>query len=52
MISTTTGDVETIRELAETIKTRRGDIEAWTRWGSQLRAHRELSRLEEPPPVR
>jgi hypothetical protein len=38
----TTGDVETIRKLADTIERHRGDEAAWSRWGAQLFSRRTL----------
>jgi hypothetical protein len=38
----TTGDIETIRKLADTLERHRGDEAAWSRHGAQLEAHRTL----------
>jgi hypothetical protein len=38
----TTGDIETIRKLADTIERHRGDEAAWSRLGAQLYARRTL----------
>lgn len=39
-MTTTTGDAETIRQLAQTVREHHGDTEAWARFGRQLAAQR------------